>query len=290
MGFSSTVGLYYEVIKPRIVYLLVFTAFGSMVVGSGVNVPPIALGAIIVAVTLGSAGANVLTGYLDRDIDAVMQRTKHRPIPSGRLSAENALIYGLMLAVLSLTLSYLVSPLSALFMFLGIFVNVIIYSKILKRRNASNIIIGGISGGMPVLVGFAALPSPEKSWLTAGLMSVLVILWIPPHIWSLAIYFKDDYARVNVPMLPVVVGEKTAVRIIGLTSILTVAFSVALHFVGLFGVIYLITALVLGAIMLALSVWLLTNPSRKRAWTVFKYSSPYLTVIFIGMLIDSLII
>ena len=142
---------------------------------------------------------------------------------------------------------------------------------------------------MPVLVGYAALQDPSKPWFTAVLMSALVIIWIPEHIWSLALYFKEDYSRVNVPMLPVVVSEKTAVRTIGLTSILTVAFSILLYFVGIFGIIYLATAIVLGGFMLAFSIWLLFDPTKDRSWQLFKYSSPYLMLIFIGMMIDSVL-
>ena len=289
MGFSSTLRLYSELSKPRIVFLLVFTAFGSMIVGSGLNVSLVTLGLVILAVTLGSAGSSALTGYIDRDIDEIMHRTRNRPIPSGKLSPKKALNYGLFLATLSIILSYVASPLSALFMFIGIFDNVIIYSKILKRRHISNIVLGGISGGMPVLVGYAALQDPSKPWFTAVLMSALVIIWIPEHIWSLALYFKEDYSRVNVPMLPVVVSEKTAVRTIGLTSILTVAFSILLYFVGIFGIIYLATAIVLGGFMLAFSIWLLFDPTKDRSWQLFKYSSPYLMLIFIGMMIDSVL-
>tara|TARA_B100000949_G_C14194631_1_gene413268 strand:+ start:67 stop:936 length:870 start_codon:yes stop_codon:yes gene_type:complete len=289
MSFSSNVKLYVEVAKLKIVYLLVFTAFASMIVCSGPTIPWVTIGIIVLAVSLGSSGANVLTGYLDRDIDAIMNRTKNRPIPSGRISPNKALSYGLTLSSLSLILSFYINPLSALFMFIGLFDNVIIYSKILKRRNPSNIILGGISGGMPILVGYAALPSPEKSWIAAGLMAVLVILWIPPHIWSLALHSKEDYKLAKVPMLPVIISERTSVRIISITSMITVFFSILLYYVGIFGLIYLITASILGLIIMLYSFILILDPSEEKAWKFFKFSSPYLALLFIGMIVDFLI-
>ena len=279
---------YYEVTKPRVWYLLVFTALGGYVVAAGRSIEPYLFVLTIVAVTLGAAGANTITCYIDRDIDAVMDRTRLRPIPSRRIyPAEKALYYGLALALSSVALSLLINPIVALIMVFGLVDNVLIYSKVLKRRNPVSIILGGFSGGAPTLIGYAAVKNTID--LTSLLMAALVVLWIPGHIWSLALYAKEDYAKAKVPMLPVVVSESVAVRCIASTSILMVAFSIGIYFVGAFGVTYLTTAAILGAVALAVNFWLVVKPSRERAWIGFKLSSPYLAIIFLAMMLDKIL-
>ncbi len=289
MGINNSIKNYYDLSKPQIMYLLVFTAIATMIVNKGFNNSGIDLVIVAITVGFGSAGSSALTGYIDRDIDQIMNRTKNRVVPTGKIKPVNSVIYGLIISSFSLILAYIINPLCAIFMFIGIFDNVVIYSLLLKRRHSSNIILGGISGGMPVLIGYSAITTPETSWLTALLMSALVIIWIPAHIWSLALYFKEEYKKVNVPMLTVVTDEKLSIRYIAIASIIIVIFTLALYFIGVFGIIYLILAGIIGGIMLILNIWLLVAPTRKRAWTIFKYSSPYLYIIFMGMIIDSLI-
>lgn len=289
MGINNSIKNYYDLSKPQIMYLLVFTAIATMIVNKGFSNSIIDLVIIAIAVGFGSAGSSALTGYIDRDMDKIMDRTKNRVIPTGKIKPVNSVIYGLIISSLSLIIAYIINPLCAIFMFIGIFDNVVIYSLLLKRRHSSNIILGGISGGMPVLIGYSAITTPETSWLTAVLMSALVIIWIPAHIWSLALYFKEEYQKVNVPMLTVVTDEKLSIRYIAIASIITVIFTLALYFIGVFGIIYLILAGIIGGIMLILNIQLLVAPTRKRAWTIFKYSSPYLYIIFMVMIIDSLI-
>ena len=289
MGLNNSIKNYYDLSKPQIMYLLVFTAIATMIVNKGFSNSIIDLAIVAIAVGFGSAGSSALTGYIDRDIDQIMDRTKNRVVPTGKIKPVNSVIYGLIISSLSLIIAYTINPLCAIFMFIGIFDNVVIYSLLLKRRHSSNIILGGISGGMPVLIGYSAITTPETSWLTALLMSALVIIWIPAHIWSLALYFKEEYQKVNVPMLTVVTKEKLSIRYIAIASIITVIFTLALYFIGVFGIIYLILAGIIGGIMLILNIQLLVTPTRKRAWTIFKYSSPYLYIIFMVMIIDSLI-
>jgi len=288
MSMINSIRNYFELTKPRTVLLLTFTAFGAMIVAEGRNVPiDIALIAIF-AVALGSSGANVLTCYIDRDIDAIMVRTKKRPLPSGRITAKKALYYGLFLVALSLIFTLIINPLSSFLMLLGISINVIIYSKILKRRNPINIIIGGFSGGLPVLIGYAAVKGTVLEILPF-LMAGLVVLWIPTHIWSLALKYRDDYAKAKVPMLPVVVEKGVAIRCIASTTIILVIFTLALYFMGFFNLIYLIMAGALSVAMLLLNTRLFFKPSERNAWIVFKFSSPYLALIFIAMMADRLI-
>ena len=285
MSFLLT---YLEVTKPRIWLLLVFTSLGGFLVASE-NTISFATGAtVLTAVALGSAGSNTLTNYIDKDIDAVMNRTKLRPLPTKRLTpASRALYFGLFLSAGSLILSSFINPICLVLMFLGIFDNVVIYSRLLKRRNPLNIILGGFSGGAPVLIGYAAVTNGVSE--VALLMALLVIIWIPTHIWSLALHSKDDYSQVNVPMLPVIVSEKTAIRVISGSSILMVLFSLSPPILSSFGALYLYSAVILGISMLALNIWLFIKPSKEASWLVFKASSPYLGLLFLAFILDVLL-
>jgi protoheme IX farnesyltransferase len=279
---------YYELTKPKIWYLLVFTALGAAVSASwlfDVEVSLLTWTLLFVAIAAGSAAADTLTGYNDRDIDAIMERTKGRPIPSGRISPKNALIFGLVLAGVSLVCSWFINIWAFALMAFGLFDNIIVYSKWLKRTSQSNIILGGFSGGAPALIGYIAVTFQhvEIGFAMAG----LVFFWIPTHIWSLALHVKEDYKKANVPMLPVVSSESKSVRIIALTTLMMVVFSVLPFFFNQFGLIYLLTATVSGIIMIFLSIWLLLRPSEKTSWLVFKFSSPYLAALFIAFMVDA---
>jgi len=279
---------YYELTKPKIWYLLVFTAFAGALTASFVShivVHPITWVLIIAAVAAGSAAADTLTGYNDRDIDAIMDRTKQRPIPSGRISPHNALAFGLILAAISMVLAWFINIWAFALMGFGLFDNIIVYSKWLKRTSRTNIILGGFSGAAPALIGYVAVTTEN---IEIGLiMAGIVFLWIPTHIWSLALHVREDYRKAGVPMLPVVSGEKKSVRIIAGTTLMMVLFSL-LPFFNHFGMIYLVTASVSGVIMLVLSIWLLFKPSERISWLIFKVTSPYLTTLFIAFIVDSL--
>jgi protoheme IX farnesyltransferase len=189
------------------------------------------------------------------------------------------------LTAIALIFSWLINLWAFLLMMFGLFDNIIIYSKWLKRRSQSNIILGGFSGGVPALIGYVAVTTQN---IEIGLvMAGLVFLWIPTHIWSLALHVRKDYQKAKVPMLPVVSEEKRAVRIIAITTLIMVLFSILPFFFNQFGHIYLITATIFGAIMLGLSLWLLLKPTETASWTVFKFSSPYLTAVFIAFIVDA---
>ena len=232
----------------------------------------------LVAITAASAGCDVLTSYIDRDIDAIMDRTKKRPIPSGRIRANRALVWGLFLALAGMALAYWINALSFVWITLGVFDNVVIYSILLKRRSRLNIILGGISGGLPVMFGWSAVTNSYA--LLPILLAGLVVLWIPGHIWSLAIFTRNDYQRAHVPMLPVVTKLSTALRCIVSTVILMIPFSLWIFFEGKFGLVYLVTAVLFGIWILYVNLKLFLHPNDDLAYKAFKVSSPYLFALF----------
>jgi len=290
-AITQSIQIYFKVTKPNVWWLLVFV--GAAGYFSGSNVPPNFLNLFftIAALILGSAGAETIANYLERDIDAVMERTKKRPLPMGLISPpENAFALGLAMVALSLLVSLLLLNIPAfLVMLLGILDYVIVYVILTKRRTAWNIVLGSPAGAAPVLVGYAAASGVIDS--TALLLGSFVMLWIPSHVWSLALKYKEDYVRAGIPMLPTVTSEKTAVRCIAGTVILLVASSLLLPIISLrfFTAIYLAAATLLGTVLIVLSLLVLLKPSRSRAWRLFKFTSPYLAVLYGVIIVESLL-
>ena len=287
--WRARVWKYIEVTKPSTVALLVFTCIGSMIAAGGAGVLSLGGWALaLLAITAGCAAADTLTCYIDRDIDAIMDRTKGRPLPGKRITPpEKALVWGLFLAILAMGLSFFFNPLAALWMFLGLLDNVVIYSLLTKRRSCTNILLGSLSGGMPVLFGWAVVQG-NVTW-TPILMSLLVITWTPNHIWNLAIRYREDYARANVPMLPVVTNLQRAVSLIAMSVVFMFAESLLLGHVGQFGLVYFAAAMAGGAVALFGHGYLVLKPTEKNAWRMFKLSSLYLAAVFAGMIADQLL-
>jgi protoheme IX farnesyltransferase len=301
---ESRVAVYYELTKPKIWYLLVFTAFGAALTASNIydiEISPATWLLMLFSVAAGSAAANTLTNYHDRDIDAIMERTKDRPLPSKRIyPAVKARNFGLALAGISLVLAFGISFTTTLeqgawataFIAFGLVNNIIIYSYILKRNSRTNIILGGLCGGSPPKIGWVAV-SMSDLWTMGLAMAGLVFIWIPMHIWALTLHFKEDYNKVNVPMLTAVQSEKTSARAIAISTVVMVLFSIAPFFLTtesgeeMVGAVYLWTAIASGALMIGLSIWVAVKPMEKAAWTLFKFSSPYLAVLFIALMVDS---
>jgi len=285
MPVRRTVENYWRLTKPRIWGLLVFTGIIAMLVAyrdTGVSPSLEAIGVCFVALTLGSASADVLTNYHDRDIDAMMRRTMNRPIPNGDVNPKRALVFGLAMAIPSVLIPLLLlNEASAGFMLAGLVDNIVVYSLVLKRRSWSSIILGGISGGMPVLVGYSAVPGANPFAPIALYMSALVIVWIPTHIWSLAVFTRSDYEAAKIPMLPVVFGDKVASVCIAAASIMLAVFSVAIFVFTQVSVFYAISAVALGGLVIGYSAKLALDRDRKTAWTLFKITSPYLMLIFL---------
>ena len=296
---------YYELTKPKIWYLLVFTAFGAAITASNVYNVEISLGTwalMLAGVAAGSAAANTLTNYHDRDIDAIMDRTKERPIPSQRIfPAEKARDFGLVLAGISIACSFGIMYTTGfwngiwcgIFMVFGLADNILIYSHMLKRKSQLNIILGGFSGGAPAMIGFAAV-TLTGLWDFGLIIGGLVFIWIPMHIWALTLHFRDDYRKVDVPMLTAVLSEKTSARVIAGTTLMMVLFSVVPFFLvnpdtgePVMGEVYLYTAIASGVLMVILSAWVVSKPTEKSSWVLFKFSSPYLAVLFIALMVDS---
>lgn len=290
---SAGWGDYLNLTKPRIILLLVLVAVSAFIVANPKNVSLSGVLALLIAGTLASGGSGALNSYLDRDIDLSMKRTRRRPIPSGRIiPAAHALYFGLVLSVVGvLVAAFFLNLVSAFFVGFGAVFYVLIYTLLLKRRTSLNIVIGGFAGSCAVLAGWTAAIKTftPLSLLPGFLMGMLVFLWTPSHFWSLAIRAHDDYVNVGIPMLPAVVGERKAMNYIFLSSVLIVVFSVALwNPLGVFGSLYLAVVSVMGGLLLLSNIRMLRRPSRETAWTAFKFSSPYLAVVFVAMILDVL--
>lgn len=284
LGFKEIV----EISKPRIIVLLVITAVTSMYAASklvGPELDTLSLLHIIVAGTLASAGSSALNHYYDRDIDTKMTRTSKRPIPSGRMSASQVLIYGLVVSCISVIYGYFaLNPLSAFFIALGIFVYVIIYTAWLKRLNSSNIVIGGIAGSAAAWAGWSAATGSMD--LLGFLIGFLVFVWTPSHFWCLAMKIKDEYAKAEVPMLPVVIGMHKTSKYILANTLILLPYSLMLSAFGM-GLIYTIIAAASGGLMLAYHFKLTKNPTSEFAWKAYKVTAPYLTIIFVAIALDA---
>jgi len=288
LGFKEIV----EISKPRIVVLLVITAVTSMYAASKLvdgapDLDYLFYLHIIVAGTLASAGSSALNHYYDKDIDPKMTRTSTRPIPSGRMAASHVLIYGVVVSCISVIYGYFaLNAVSAFFIAVGIFSYVIIYTAWLKRKNSSNIVIGGIAGSAAAWAGWSAATGSMD--LLGFLVGFLVFVWTPSHFWCLAMKLKDEYAQAKVPMLPVVIGmQRTSKYILGNTIIL-IPFSLILSFIpdGM-GVVYTVIAIISGTLMLVYHYKLTKNPTSEFAWKAYKVTAPYLTIIFVAVALDA---
>jgi heme o synthase len=285
---------YVEVSKPRIVIVLIITAITSMLAASRFdNTPEVGwdismwnLLFLIISGTLASAGSSALNHYYDRDIDKVMQRTSKRPIPSGRLPPQRVLFYGLLLCVVSVVLAILTLNLvSAGMIALGIFIYVVIYTIWLKRNNPSNIVIGGFAGSAASMAGWSAATGSID--LLGFLVGLLVFLWTPAHFWCLAIKAREEYHTVNVPMLPVLIGNQKTATYIFYNTALLLPYSLSLYFFGL-GMLYTVIASIAGSLMLIYHYKLVKEPTPDFAWKAYKVTAPYLVVIFVGIALDAL--
>jgi protoheme IX farnesyltransferase len=277
---------YYELTKPRVVMLIVFTA----IVGMFLAVPgwpgaaPMLFGTI--GIGLAASGAAVFNHVLDARIDIHMLRTRSRPLPQGRISEGRALVFASALSLLSmLVLWLLVNPLTAVLTFVSLIGYAVIYTVFLKRATPQNIVIGGAAGAAPPVLGWAAVANDVHS--SALLLFLIIFAWTPPHFWALAIARKDDYAKVGIPMLPVTHGEDyTRLNMLLYTILLTVI-TVVPYLTGMSGLIYLVSALVLDALFLGHVIQMRRHPDDVvRAMRTFRFSITYLGFLFAALLVD----
>ena len=283
---SGAVRDYVTLTKPRIMTLLLLTGFCGMVAGArGLPSAGVAIAAMV-GLALACGGASALNHVLDRDIDRLMgERTRSRPVASDRLPAGYALEFGLALSACSFTLlASTVNALTATLALVGNLFYVLVYTRWLKRSTPQNIVIGGAAGAVPPLVGWAAATGSLA--LPAVFLFLIVFFWTPPHFWALALLIKRDYAAARIPMLPVVRGDRETTRQIVLYSLALVGLTIVPFAVGSFGLVYLASALVLGAVLLGLAVLLRREPTPARAAGLFHYSLLYLALLFVAVALD----
>jgi heme o synthase len=297
---GDTVRAYIALTKPRIIELLLVTTVPAMVLATR-EVPGIQWGSwgvlvfwTMVGGTLAAGSANAINCYLDRDIDELMARTRRRPLPAHQVDPESAVVFGLVLGVISfVVMAWFVNLLAAFLTLLAIAFYVVVYTIMLKRTTTQNIVIGGAAGALPPVIGWAAVTGSVG--IPSLLLFALVFYWTPPHFWALSLRIRKDYAAANVPMLPVVKGIPETTRQIGLYTILMVAISLVLWAVARMGAIYLVAAVALGAIFLWHAYRLWRRGSSEEASTagaiaLYKYSISYLSLLFLAVAIDALVL
>ena len=276
---------YLEITKPKVVYLLVFTALVGMVLAVPGMVPLQETIFGLLGIGLAAASAAAINHVIDQRTDAIMKRTQARPIPQGQLTTRQCLMFaGLLGVVAMLMLYFLVNPLTALLTFLSLIGYAVIYTVYLKRATPQNIVIGGAAGAMPPVLGWTAITGQVTA--EPLLLFLIVFIWTPPHFWSLAIHRRDDYAKVDIPMLPVTHGiEFTRVQIV-LYTVLLLIVSVFPWLIGMSGLVYLIGAVLLGVMFLYHTIRMFDNKLEKQPIKTFVFSIQYLMWLFAFMLVD----
>ncbi|HVA87467.1 MAG TPA: heme o synthase [Candidatus Saccharimonadales bacterium] len=291
---TDTIRAYIALTKPRIIELLHVTTVPAMVLAAK-GVPPLGLIAwTLIGGTLAAGSANAINCYLDRDIDELMARTRRRPLPAHQVEPERAVVFGILLGLVSfVVLAWFVNLISAFLAMLAIAFYVVIYTMVMKRTTPQNIVIGGAAGALPPVIGWAAVTGDIG--VPALLLFALVFYWTPPHFWALSLRITKDYAKAGVPMLPVVRGVPETTRQIALYTVLLVAVSIVLFAVAHMGAIYLGAAISLGAIFLwqAFRLWRVgSSPEASTAGAIrlYKYSITYLTLLFLAIAVDALVV
>ena len=282
---------YLALLKPRVMSLVVFTAFVGMLIAPG-SINPIIGFIAIACIAIGAGASGALNMWYDADIDAVMSRTINRPIPAGRMAASEALVFGVVLSVFSVMLLGLATNwVAGGFLAFTIFFYVVVYTMWLKRSTPQNIVIGGAAGAFPPMVGWAAVTG-TLSWEGFALF-LIIFLWTPPHFWALALYKQSDYGAAGIPMMPNVVGEVSTRRQILAYSVILVAASMLPLFLGFAGWIYGAIAIAFGAgfLWLAVRLWRASESvaMRKAARSLFTFSLSYLFVLFLALLADTFV-
>ncbi len=281
MSILRTIKTYFILTKPRLWLLLVYTGMAGYVIASNGFINPQIFTILLISLISGTAGANTITSYIDRDIDAIMVRTKNRPLPRGDIDPPiKALYFGCILAGIAIVTSWMLNLLALAFMLFGLFDNIVIYSYLTKRRTPWNIILGSFSGGAPAVIGYVTYTN--QFTLEALILAAFIVIWTPIHIWSLALFYRDDYRKAGVPMLPAVVDESKAIKCIGCSAIILIFFSLILPILDsrFLTPVYIIPVVSLDALIAVLSAKLILRPRMRTSWVLFKLTSPYLAIVF----------
>lgn len=274
---------YFALMKPRVMSLVVFTAYTGMVLAPGTIHPLIAFVAIL-CITVGAGSAAAINMWYDRDIDAIMKRTQKRPIVAGAVKPEEALAFGIITGVLSIIMTALcVNIISSILLSFTILYYIYIYTMWLKRSSIQNVVIGGVAGALPPMIGWAAVTG-DVSWQSFSLFAIIFI-WTPPHSWALALFRSDDYKNCGVPMMPVIKGALYTKKQIMFYSILMFFVSLAPYFLNISSELYLITAVIFGLVFLGYAAMLFKdNEKNQLAKKLFWYSILYLFIIFFSLI------
>lgn len=266
---------YFSLIKPRQTALLTYVGICSMIAADSHVTLPMAL-IVLLSLILGVSGATALSNYVDKDIDAIMERTKNRSLPSRLVDPPSkAIQFGFILIILSMIFAFRVNSLFFAFLVLGTINSVIIYNYLTKRRTTFNILLASPTGFMPILGGWVAVRSIS---LAPIIMSILMSFWIPIHVWSIVYRWKNDYAKAKIPMLPLRIGGRKLIAIFSL--LLAVISLITLPSIIRVQVITYLIIFPLNIILISLSLWLIIKPTAKKAWILFKFTSPYIAIIF----------
>ena len=282
----ATVGDYIALMKPRVMSLVVFTALVGLAVAPG-SLHPVAAFTALLCIAVGAGAAGALNMWYDADVDALMTRTARRPVPMGRVRPGEALAFGLTLGSFAVvTLGLLVSWVASALLAFTIFFYVVIYTIWLKRSTPQNIVIGGAAGAFPPMIGWASVTGSLS--FEPVLLFLIIFFWTPPHFWALALYRTEDYARARIPMLPVVSGDASTRRQIMFYTLILVPLGVAPWALGYTGALYGVTAIVTGAIMVALGwqVFRESRPAERASRNLFAFSILYLFLLFAVLLVE----
>jgi protoheme IX farnesyltransferase len=278
-------GDYITLLKPRVMFLVVFTGLAGLV-AAPTAMNPILAAVAVLAIALATGGAGAINMWYDRDIDAIMERTAKRPIPMGLIEPSNALAFGVIISVAAICIMGLaVNWLSAGILTLASFTYVFVYTIWLKRRSPQNIVIGGASGAFPPMIGWAAA-TDHVGWAALSLF-LITFFWTPPHFWALSLYRCKDYARAGVPMMSVTAGPKSTKRQMLAYTLLLLPVGVAPYFLGAAGPIYLAGSTILGLLFVGAAIAVIRDETDRSAKRMFGFSILYLFLIFGLMMIDA---
>jgi protoheme IX farnesyltransferase len=285
---EARLGDYIALLKPRVMSLVVFTGLAGVVVAPGQIHPLIALIAIV-CIALASGASGAINMWYERDVDALMTRTKNRPLPMGRIDPAQALEFGLVLIFLSVfMMGFAVNWMAAGLLAAASAFYVFIYTIWLKRRTPQNIVIGGAAGAFPPMIGWAAVTGTVD--LPSIVLFAIIFFWTPPHFWALALYRNDDYTRAGIPMLPVVAGERATKIQMFVYTLILFAVSLLPNVIGFAGMMYGATAVLLGLGFIGLSIMVLRDKTHDSAKKMFKYSLFYLAALFAVLMLEKMLV